>query len=50
MVLGFAAFKGQLVADWFMELRRVRGPWRALLTGWVILTAAGIAAAFWIGA
>ena len=45
-VLGFALFKGQLLGDWFMGLRGVRGVWRAVVTIWLMLAGGLIAVAF----
>ncbi len=45
-VLGFALFKGHLVGDWFMGLRRVRGIWRAVIFVWLLLTGGLIGVAF----
>lgn len=49
VLLALAVVKGQLVVDYFMELRRVRRRWRALLYTYLILVAALIGAAFMIG-
>ncbi len=46
LVLGIAVLKAQLVADHFMGLRRVAGFWRPLLTVYLLILGAGIAAAF----
>ncbi len=45
-VLALALVKGRLVAWHFMELRRVRSPWRWLLGGWLLVVGAGLATAF----
>lgn len=47
-VLALALLKGRLVAWHFMELRRVRPLWRAILGGWLLVVGAGIAVAFLI--
>ncbi|WP_297913325.1 cytochrome C oxidase subunit IV family protein [Thiomonas sp.] len=41
VVLALAAtlLKAQVVIDHYMGLRRVRGRWRALLAGWLLLVA-----------
>ncbi len=45
-VLAIAMFKGQLVADWFMGIRRVGGFWRPVLSGYLLIVGSFIAAAF----
>jgi hypothetical protein len=45
-VLGLALIKGQLVGDWFMGLRGVRGPWRWVIALWLLLPGALIGVAF----
>ena len=45
-VLLIALFKGQLVADWFMGLRRVGSFWRPVLSGYLLIVGSFIAAAF----
>lgn len=47
-VLVIAILKGQLLADHFMGLRRVRGFWRPLLSGYLLLLGAALAAAFFL--
>ena len=47
-VLAIALIKGQLVVDHFMGLRRVRGFWRPLLSGYLFLLGAALAAAFFL--
>ena len=46
MVLLFALFKGQLVGDWFMGLRDVRGIWRWVVIIWLVLPGGLVATAF----
>ena len=46
LVLAFALLKGQLIGDFYMGLRWVRGPWRWLVFGWLLLPGALIAWAF----
>jgi len=46
LVLGFALVKGQLVADFFMGLRGIRGPWRWVIIIWLILPGGLITLAF----
>jgi cytochrome c oxidase subunit IV len=48
LLLALAVLKGQLVVDHFMELRRVRRRWRALLYTYLLLVAALIGVAFMI--
>ena len=45
-VLVIAIIKGQLVADRFMGLRWVRGFWRPVLTGYLLIVGSFIAIAF----
>ncbi len=45
-VLGIALLKGQLIGDFFMGLRRVRGAWRWVVTLWLLLPASLIGYAF----
>ncbi len=45
-VLLLAVIKAQLVVDYFMDLKRVRGFWRPLLTGYLLLVGGLIAWAF----
>ncbi len=45
-VLAIALFKGHLLADHFMGLRRVRSFWRPLLSAYLLLLGAALAAAF----
>ena len=45
-VLGFALVKGQMVGDFFMGLKRVRGLWRWLVTLWLFIPGGLITAAF----
>jgi cytochrome c oxidase subunit IV len=45
-VLGFALLKGQLVGDYFMGLKFVRGPWRWVIALWLLLPGALIGLAF----
>lgn len=45
-VLVLALLKGQMVADAFMGLRRVRGFWRPVIIGYFIIVGAFIAGAF----
>ena len=46
LVLGFALIKGQMVGDFFMGLKGIRGPWRWVIALWLFLPGALIAAAF----
>ncbi len=45
-VLTIALIKGQLVADWFMGLRRVGSFWRPVLSGYLLIVGTFIAVAF----
>ncbi len=45
-VLAIALIKGQLVADWFMGLRRVGSFWRPVLSGYLLILGTFIAVAF----
>jgi hypothetical protein len=45
-VLTLAIIKGQLVADAFMGLRRVKGFWRPLFSAYLLIIGGLIAAAF----
>lgn len=46
LVLTLALFKGHLVGDWFMGLRRVTGPWRWVLVAWLLIIGTLILTAF----
>ncbi len=45
-VLAIALIKGQLIADWFMGLRRVGSFWRPVFIGYFLLVGSLIAVAF----
>ena len=45
-VLTLAIIKGQLVSDYFMGLRRVRGFWRPLLAAYFLIVGGLIVTAF----
>ncbi len=45
-VLGLALVKGQLVGDWFMGLRGIRGPWRWVVALWLLVPGGLIGVAF----
>jgi hypothetical protein len=45
-VLGVALLKGQLVADHFMGLKGIRGPWRWAVAIWLLLAGGLVALAF----
>lgn len=49
-VLGLALFKGHLVGDYFMELKRVRGFWRWPVTLWLMMPGGLVATAFVLAA
>ena len=46
MVLVFALVKGQLVGDFFMGLKNIRGIWRWVVSVWLLIPGALIATAF----
>ena len=46
MVLGFALVKGQMVGDYFMGLKRIRGIWRWPVTLWLLIPGGLITVAF----
>lgn len=46
IVLGTAAVKVELVASYFMGLRRTRWLWRGLMLGWLILVTGLITIAY----
>jgi hypothetical protein len=46
LVLGTAAIKVQLVANYFMGLRRTRWLWRGIVLGWLLLVTALITIAY----
>ena len=45
-VLGFAMLKGQMVGDYFMGLKRLRGFWRWPVSLWLFLPGGLITVAF----
>lgn len=50
LVLVFALVKGQMVGDYFMGLKGIKGPWRWVVTLWLLLPGGLIATAFYLGA
>jgi cytochrome c oxidase subunit 4 len=48
-VLGIAVIKVQMVASYFMDLRRTRWLWRGIVLGWLMLVAGLIAIAYLTG-
>lgn len=46
LVLGFAMLKGQLIGDFYMGLRWVRGLWRWAVVLWLLVPGGLITAAF----
>lgn len=48
LVLAFALIKGQLIGDWFMGLKGIRGIWRWVVTIWLFLPGGLIATAFYL--
>lgn len=47
-VLAFAMLKGQLIGDWFMGLRGVRGIWRWVVVIWLLIPGGLISLAFFL--
>ncbi|MES9963772.1 MAG: cytochrome C oxidase subunit IV family protein [Candidatus Sedimenticola sp. 20ELBAFRAG] len=47
-VLFLALFKGQLVGDWFMGLRGVKGLWRWVIFIWLFIPGILITTAFYL--
>ena len=45
-VLGIAVVKVQMVANYFMGLRRTRWLWRGIVLGWLVLVAGLITVAY----
>ena len=50
LVLGFAILKGQLIGDFYMGLRWVRGPWRWVIVLWLVVPGALVTTAFVLAA
>lgn len=50
LVLGFALIKGQLIGDYFMGLKGIRGIWRWVVFIWLFLPGGLIATAFYLSA
>lgn len=46
LVLGVALLKGQLIGDFFMGLKGIRGPWRVVILLWLLIPGTLIAIAF----
>ncbi|CRI63900.1 conserved membrane hypothetical protein [Thiocapsa sp. KS1] len=46
LVLGFALIKGQLIGDFFMGLKGLRGPWRFVILLWLLIPGTLITIAF----
>ncbi len=46
LVLTLALIKGQLVGDFFMGLKGIRGPWRWVIALWLVVPGGLITAAF----
>lgn len=49
-LLAVAMVKAHLVGDWFMGLRRVRGPWRWAVALWLLIPGGLITLAFVLAA
>jgi hypothetical protein len=45
-VLGFGLVKGQLIGDFFMGLKDLRGLWRWVISLWLLIPGVLIATAF----
>ena len=45
-VLGIAVIKVQMVANYFMDLRRTRWLWRGIVLGWLLLVTGLITIAY----
>ena len=50
LVLGFALIQGQLIGDYFMGLKGIRGMWRWVVLIWLFLPGGLIATAFYLSA
>jgi heme/copper-type cytochrome/quinol oxidase subunit 4 len=46
IVLALALIKGQMLGDYFMELKGLKGPWRWVILLWLFVPGVLIAAAF----
>jgi hypothetical protein len=46
LVLGFAPIEGQLIGDFFMGLKGIRGPWRFVILLWLVIPGTLITIAF----
>lgn len=46
LVLAIALIKGQLIGDWFMGLRAVRGIWRWVIVIWLLIFGGLVGLAF----
>ena len=49
-ILGLALIKGQMVGDFFMGLKGIRGPWRWVVSLWLLVPGILITTAFVIAA
>ena len=47
-ILILTLIKTQMVADWFMGLRRVRPLWRLIVTAYLVIVISGIALAYYL--
>jgi len=47
-ILASTFIKGQMVADHFMGLRRVRWVWRMIIAGWLTVVIGMIGFAYWL--
>lgn len=48
LVLAIALFKAQLVGDYFMQLKPLRGIWRWVVSLWLLIPGSLIAVAFYL--
>lgn len=48
LVLAIALFKAQLVGDYFMQLKPLRGIWRWVVSLWLLIPGSLIAIAFYL--
>jgi caa(3)-type oxidase subunit IV len=48
-LLAIAIFKGHLISNFFMGLRKTSALWRSVMLVWLVIVGSGIAAAYLIG-
>ena len=49
VLLATTLWKGLLIGDYFMALRRTRRLWRFLVWGWLLIVAGGVSLAYSLG-